>query len=198
MVEPRRCRTGGCQGDSPRRIPVCRERSLPARVRSVRTFGRSSTRPATTIISIEPPRSDLSPARGEVLRRRERCGLGTLPCGTPPDGTPPDLGGGQAPQARPRPGGDGRDEDRRAQDHQRRSLAAGEIQAAGAAGAIKNPLPQSASSTRGRGECPHDLECCACKSSRESAVGRLAVAESTKVPQLHSAMGPFTSPCIYL
>ena len=61
---------------------------------------------------------------------------------------------------------------RRAQDHQRRSLAAGEIQAAGAAGAIKNPLPQSASSTRGRGECPHDLECCACKSSRESAVGR--------------------------
>jgi len=35
-----------------------------------------------------------------VLRRRGRCGLGTLPCGTPPDGTPPDLGGGKAPQAR--------------------------------------------------------------------------------------------------
>ena len=98
----------------------------------------------------------------------------------------------------PRLGGDGRDEDRRVQDHQLPSLAAGEIQAGGAAGAIKSPLPQSASSTRGRGECPHDLACCACKSSRESAVGRLAVAESTKVSQLHSAMGPFTSPCIYL
>ncbi len=143
MAEPRRCRTGGAARVTlPAEFPVCRELSLPARVRSVRTFGRSSKRPATTIISIEPHRSDLSLARDEVLRRRERCGLGTLPFGTPSDGTPPDLGGGQAPQARPRPGGDGRDEDRRAQDHQRPSLAAGEIQAAGGrCGSDKEPAP---------------------------------------------------------
>ena len=167
--------------------------TFATRVRSVRTFGRSSTRPATAIISIESPRSDLSVARGEVLRRRALwSGHAALRHSTGPGRRT------SSSSSAPRPGGDGRDEDRRAQDHQRRSLAAGEIQAAGAAGAIKNPLPQSASSTRGRGECPHDLECCACKSSRESAVGRLAVAESTKVSQLHSAMGPFTSPCIYL
>lgn len=116
--------------------------TFATRVRSVRTFGRSSTRPATTIISIESPRSDLSLARGEVLRRRALwSGHAALRHSTGPGRRT--SSSSSAPAWR----GDGRDEDRRSQDHQRPSLAAGEIQEGSAAGAIKNPLPQSASST---------------------------------------------------
>ena len=167
--------------------------TFATRVRSVRTFGRSSTRPATTIISIESPRSDLSLARGEVLRRRALwSGHAALRHSTGPGRRT--SSSSSAPAWR----GDGRDEDRRSQDHQRPSLAAGEIQEGGAAGAIENPpavrvvnLRPRRVSARPRVLCMQEQQGICCRA-------RLAVAESTKVSQLHSAMGPFASLCIYL
>ena len=71
---------------------------------------------------------------GARQQRAERPGAGVCDA----DLTRPHAhaGGGQARQARSRHGGDGRGQDRRAHDHQLSSLAAGEVQAGIAAGAV--------------------------------------------------------------